>query len=297
MAGLLDDPGTSAFPQSLSPSRSNDFLTCPLMYRLRSIDRIPQEPSVAALRGTLVHRALELLFDLASTERTEVTAIQLMEQAFVEMSAAEPESGALLRADLGIDLLASAADVASAVIRPALPFLTGYFALENPQWLEPYARECKVNVDIADGFTIRGFIDRVDRAPSGDIRIVDYKSGRAPSPRFQDKAMFQMNFYALAWWRMTGVIPKRLQLMYLSSSSVLHYEPTAENLLTTEKQILSIRSAISEAAQVGVFTPTTSKLCDWCSYRALCPAWGGTTPPLPPRSGWNESSTRDGIKP
>src|SRR5579859_2725609 len=51
---------------SLSPSRAGDFLTCPLLYRFRVIDRLPEPPSQAATRGTLVHSVLERLFDAAA---------------------------------------------------------------------------------------------------------------------------------------------------------------------------------------------------------------------------------------
>ena len=55
---------------SLSPSRASDFMTCPLLYRFRVIDRLPERPSRAATRGTLVHAVLETLFDLPADERT-----------------------------------------------------------------------------------------------------------------------------------------------------------------------------------------------------------------------------------
>ena len=48
----------------LSPSRANDFLQCPQLFRFRVIDRLPEPPSSAAARGTLVHAVLEHLFDL-----------------------------------------------------------------------------------------------------------------------------------------------------------------------------------------------------------------------------------------
>ena len=43
---------------SLSPSRAADFKTCPLLYRFRTIDRLPEKKSLAAVRGTLVHSVL-----------------------------------------------------------------------------------------------------------------------------------------------------------------------------------------------------------------------------------------------
>lgn len=287
--GLVD------YPTSLSPSRASDFMTCPLLFRFRSIDRLPQDPSPAALRGTMVHRALELLFDLPPQARTLGAANALLEQTWVELSAADPQSAAVLQAELSLKPEAPAAEVAAAVIAPAAIYLDTYFALENPQRLEPHEREFGVAVEIADNFTIRGFIDRVDRTPAGDIRIVDYKTGRAPTAKYQDKAMFQMRFYALAWWRLTGVVPKMLQLIYLGSNNMIRYEPSQSDLEATEAKILALRLAINESANSGIFAPTTSKLCDWCSFRALCPAWGGTPPALPPVSLWIAPPIPDGL--
>ena len=64
---------------SLSPSRAGDFLTCPLLYRYRVIDRLPEPPSPAAVRGTLVHSVLERLFDAAAADRTPEAARALVE--------------------------------------------------------------------------------------------------------------------------------------------------------------------------------------------------------------------------
>ncbi len=66
---------------SLSPSRAADFKACPLLYRFRCIDRLPESPSPVAVRGTLVHAVLESLFDLPAGERTLAAAHDLMPQA------------------------------------------------------------------------------------------------------------------------------------------------------------------------------------------------------------------------
>ena len=50
--------------RALSPSRASDFMNCPLLYRFRVVDRLPEAPSPAATRGTVVHTVLERLFDL-----------------------------------------------------------------------------------------------------------------------------------------------------------------------------------------------------------------------------------------
>lgn len=253
-------------------------MTCPLLYRLRVIDKIPEPPSAAAVRGTLIHGALEDLFALQASERTSERAVELFEQRWVELRSSDPESAACLVEGIAVD--ADARAIAQAVIGPAQVLLDTYFAMEDPTRLEPHAREMAVSTDIADGLTLRGFVDRVDRAPDGRIRIVDYKTGRSPGAGFESKAMFQMRFYALVWWRMTGDVPTRLQLLYLKDGQSLAYEPDASDLLATERKILAIRDAIRRAVDDG-FRPSPSPLCDWCAFHELCPSQGGLTPPLP----------------
>lgn len=267
------------YPPSLSPSRAADFTSCPLRYRFRSIDRLPEPPSAAAVRGTLVHRCLETLFDLPPVERTPETARDLAIRAFDELLQEEPDAAALVA-----DAAGAAPDLGA--------LIDGYFTLEDPRRLEPHARELGVSVQIDETLEVRGVIDRVDRAPDGRVRIVDYKTGRSPGPGFERKAMFQMRFYGLAWWRLTGTVPARLQLMYLASAETLTLDPDEDDLRATEREVLALRHAIAQAADSGEFAPVRSRLCDWCSHQSLCPAWGGTPPPLPPRDTWPLLSSR-----
>ena len=97
--------------------------------------------------------------------------------------------------------------------------LETYFDLEDPRRLEPAQREVLVEVELDDGLRLRGFIDRVDVAATGQTRIVDYKTGKAPSELFEDKALFQLKFYALVMWRQSGSIPHMLQLLYLGDGA------------------------------------------------------------------------------
>jgi putative RecB family exonuclease len=273
------------FPASLSPSRASDFMTCPLLFRFRSIDRLPEEPSMAAVRGTLVHRALETLFDLPAGDRTAEAAAELVVAAFDELEREDPAAANTMRPepDAPPDL-----DVTA--------ILDAYFGLEDPRRLEPHARELGVSAQLVESFEVRGFIDRIDRTPDGHIRIVDYKTGRSPGAGFESKAMFQMRFYALVWWRMTGDLPRLLQLMYLGNGELLRYEPDEADLMATERKILALRDAIARAADAERFDPSPSRLCDWCSHKPICPAWGGTPPPLPPRDTWPLSSSRVAIE-
>lgn len=259
---------------SLSPSRAGDFMTCPLLYRFRTIDRLPEEPSLDALRGTVVHKVLEDLFDLPAAERTPSRAEQMLTPAWEELLAAEPELLALFES------AADAPDLES-WLGSCVTVLERYFTLEDPRRLEPAERELYVETLLDSGLLLRGFIDRLDVAPNGMIRVVDYKTGRSPHVMFEAKALFQMKFYALAVWRTRGVVPAMLQLVYLGNGEILRYQPDEADLLATERKITAVWRAIRRAEASGDWRPSPSKLCGWCSHQALCPAFGGTPPPLP----------------
>ncbi len=260
---------------ALSPSRAADFMQCPLLYRFRVIDRLPEAPSPAAARGTLVHATLERLFDLPAHERTRESASALLAPTWSELLAQRVEYAELVD---GSDDAAVAA-----WLEEALRLVERWFTLEDPTRLEPAERELYVETDIG-GLTLRGYVDRLDVAPDGRMRIVDYKTGRAPSVLFEAKALFQMKFYALVLWRLRGRVPTLLQLVYLGDGEILRYAPDEQDLLATERKVKSLWAAIARAGETGDFRPSPGRLCGWCDHQARCPAWGGTPPPLPERT-------------
>jgi len=246
-------------------------MTCPLLYRFRTIDRLPEPPSPAAARGTLVHAVLERLFDQPALGRTLAAARALLEPQWDRLTAEEPGLAGLFDDDS--ERLTWLDEAASMLDR--------YFALEDPTRIEPTHRELSVRAMLGSGLTLRGYIDRLDVAPTGEIRIVDYKTGTAPREEYEARALFQMKFYAVVLWRTGGTIPHLLQLIYLGNGEIVRYAPDEADLLATERKINALWQAIDRARTSGDWRPRQSKLCDWCSYQALCPVFGGTPPPLP----------------
>jgi putative RecB family exonuclease len=259
---------------ALSPSRASDFMSCPLLYRFRTLDRLPEPSSPDAVRGTVVHKVLEDLFDLPAAHRTPERARAMLEPAWERLVASEPELAEMFPVDEdGAEAAAWLASCRSVLDR--------YFTLEDPRRLEPAERELYVEALLESRLLLRGFVDRVDVAPDGAIRVVDYKTGRSPHEMFEAKALFQMKFYALVIWRTRGVVPAMLQLVYLGNGEMLRYVPDEADLRATERKVDAIWRAIRLAQETGDWRPRRSRLCDWCAHRALCPEFGGTPPPLP----------------
>ena len=270
-ASADDTPRDERRVPGLSPSRANDFLQCPLLFRFRVVDRLPEPASPAAARGTLVHAVLERLFDLPAPERTLAAACAMLPTRWDELLAQDPRYGELhTTAEERAEFLAGAEGL-----------IATWFTLEDPTRLEPRARELQVRHELEDGPQLRGVVDRVDVAPNGWVRVVDYKTGRSPRAGFESSALFQMRFYAYVVWRTRGVLPKRLQLAYLGDGVVVSHEPTEAEMLTLEARVRSIWAGIEDTARTGDWRPRPSRLCDWCSFRDRCPSFGGTPPQVP----------------
>jgi putative RecB family exonuclease len=263
-------------PWALSPSRASDFMSCPLLYRFRVIDRLPEPPSAVASRGTLVHAVLERLFDAPAADRTIERAAESLEPEWQRLLVERPELAELFSLD----------DEGSFAqwLESARRLLETYFSLEDPRRIEPAQRELLVEAELeggADGIRLRGFVDRVDVAADGRVRIVDYKTGNAPSELFEDKALFQLKFYALVMWRVTGTIPSLLQLIYLGDGQVLRYQPDEADLRAAERKVRALWDAIERDLADEHFPARPSRLCEWCAHQAICPEFGGTPPPYP----------------
>ncbi|MGI5130437.1 RecB family exonuclease [Pseudonocardia sp. CA-107938] len=267
---------------ALSPSRAGDFKLCPLLYRFRAIDKLPERPGRAQVRGTLVHTVLERLFDLPAPQRSPTAAAALVEPVWRELTETLPELvGELFTGSDDPELAEWLASIA--------PLLDTYFRLEDPRSVEPVARELLLETELESGVVLRGYVDRLDEAPAG-LRVIDYKTGTAPRQISELKALFQLKFYALALLQERGVVPDELRLYYLTDGETLTYRPDEPELRRFSRILDALWTAIREAGRTGDFRPNRSRMCDFCDHRALCPAWGGTPPPYP---GWPVASDAD----
>lgn len=256
-------------PSSLSPSKVSSFTDCALAFRFSAIDRIPQPPTVATVKGTLVHAALERLLALAPADRTLEAALVCLADA----TAALPDDPEWIQLDLDDDAQAT-------FHRDADVLVHNYFDLEDPTAVEPIGLELHVEHDLpfADGSTVllRGIIDRLERDAQGDLIVSDYKTGKAPAEGYQQSRLTGVHIYAFLCEQIYGERPAKVQLLYLGGRpTVVETIPTEQSTRQIERKIRSIWSAIETACSRDDFRPKKSPLCSWCSYKPWCPAFGG----------------------
>jgi putative RecB family exonuclease len=240
------------------------------MFRFRTIDRLPEPPSKAATKGTLVHWVLEHLYNAPIGRRSPEAAHALVPNALTAVQARTPDLDTMFESEA--DKKQWLAEAGKLIDR--------YFTLEDPNRLEPAEREVNISALLDGTMRIKGIIDRVDIAPNGAVRLVDYKTGKAPRPQYSASAAFQMRFYAVAMREARGVTPAMLQLNYLGDGQVLRNEPTEADLDQAKGKIISIWDDIRRNAERDEWRPRTSKLCGWCSFQSICPSFGGAPPEL-----------------
>lgn len=268
-------------PLALSPSRASDYKSCPLKYRLRTIDKIPEPTTEAQVKGTLVHAVLEEMFAWPRDARTFPAAVKRIKPTWAAMCEKDPSC-------------AEPIDDEMTLFRDARDLLRGYFHMENPLGFDAHEQEMYVNTVLPNGVPVRGFIDRVDIAPTGEVRVVDYKTGKKPLPRYSQDAQFQMRFYALVYWRLFETIPTQLRLMYLKVMDSMFLAPSREELEYFERDLGELWAKIEADGKEGRFRPKKSKLCGWCAFQDLCPEFGGTPPEYP---GWPGSAADGNTSP
>lgn len=244
----------------LSPSRLNDFTNCPQLYKYRAILNLPEKISLDAERGKLVHSILEDLFELPRADRLPQSALDLMPLKWQQHLHEKPELLELITDEKEwLDRVES--------------LLTTYFQLEDPTTFDATYRELHLERNLSEEMYLHGYVDRLDIAPTGEVRIVDYKTGKSPKPGWEEKALFQLRIYALLYWRNEGQIPKLLQLIYLGNSNIIRSNPTEKELLATERILMNIGEEILTAIESDYFPTKKSRLCDWCSFKEICPAF------------------------
>lgn len=253
-------------PSSLSPSKISSFTDCPLAFRFNAVDRIPSPPTVATVKGTLVHAALERLMALLPAERTEAAALACLTAARAEL----PDDPEWIE-------LALPAEEQAAFFASAESLVARYFLVEDPTAIAPVGLELHLEHPIdTSGAVLRGIIDRLEHDADGEFVITDYKTGRSPGPRYEQTRLTGVHIYSYLVEKNYGRRPSRVQLLYLGDQRVVSAVPTDQSTRQIERKVSAIWSTVQSACEQENFQPKESRLCDWCSYQAFCPAKGGS---------------------
>jgi putative RecB family exonuclease len=256
---------------TLSPTAAKNFEKCTLSFRLNKIDKILFPPSPEAAKGILVHKVLQTVYDQEPNKRILDLAFQNIKSSWEEiLKTSKSRKGASLETIKADDEF----------FQSAKKLIENYFQMEDPSRIFAVSQEQWVRYNTPD-VAFLGQIDRVDKSPGGEIRIVDYKTGKSPNPRFLDDVIFQLRFYAYLWDKNYKAPPQTLTLFYLKDGKAVSSSVSRADIKLLENEIVSIWGKIKETALQGSWEAKKNPLCDWCEYKAdFCPVFGGKPPEL-----------------
>jgi putative RecB family exonuclease len=249
-------------PRTLTPSKVTAFTNCALAFRFSQIEHLPEPPSPHSVKGTLVHAALERLFWLHGPgERSPAAATAELGQAWKD-----------IQEDDEFVQLALAPEEAGAFVADAQSLIDNYFRLEDPN--EAHAVGVELGVEaMVDGMRLRGIIDRLDLTPDGRFVVVDYKTGRAPSERFERGSLGGVQTYALLCESVLGQAPAEVRLLYLRQPLAISSAPSEQTIRGQRKRAVAVWTAIERACHAEDFRPNVGPLCDYCHFKTSCPAF------------------------
>ena len=251
-------------PSSLSPSKVSSFTECALAFRFSAIDGLPDPPTVATVRGTLVHAALERLMLRDPADRDLAAALESLDEAVWAMADDEEYQ------QLALDGAAEATFLAEAE-----QLVRRYLELEDPSTVTPIGLELRMELEL-DGLRLRGIIDRLELDADGELVVTDYKTGRAPVGELRAAAPRRASTSTPSCASASsGSGPPGSSCSTWPTPSSSPPRRREQSIRGLERKVKAIWSAIERACERDDFRPKQSRLCDYCAYQRFCPAFGG----------------------
>jgi RecB family exonuclease len=248
---LIDDQGRVR----LSFSRIDTYRTCPRQFRYAYIDRLPGVPGPHLSFGSSIHGALEAFYD------RKLPACPTEEELLGALYACWDTSGFR---DLP-------REEQLAYYRHAQDVLRRFHRRVAPTYRLPVATEAWFELPIGYEAVVVGSIDRVDVDDDGDLHVIDYKTNRKAKPRERVAGSLQLAIYALACRHLYGALPATVALDFVVPGVVVSVARDELDLEGARQAILDTAAAV----RAERFEPVPNRLCDWCDFRAICPAWAG----------------------
>lgn len=244
-----------------SYSALDSFTTCPQKYKYEHIEKIRGDKSPEQIFGTLVHSALEHYYSKSPTFPTLDEVLTRFRDRVKESEL--PDADKPRYEQNGVDMISR-------------------FAKKNPAWsARNIGLETRFAVDILEPqsgevHTLSGIIDRVDAPDDNTVEIIDYKTSRKLPAQSDVDRNLQLSVYhmaALKRWPSFAEKAIKLSLYFLRANEKLTTTRTSADIAETEEHVRELIRNIKSATTQDEFPPKPSVLCEWCSFKPICPAW------------------------
>jgi putative RecB family exonuclease len=240
----------------LSFTRIDTLRNCALRFRYQYVDRLPQRPAPALSFGSSIHAVLEWVHDRKVPDVPPLDEmLDRLREVWDSSGYAEVEKAVQVRE-----------------YERARDVLAAYHARVSREGMRtPVGTEAWFELPFDDDVTVVGSIDRVDAAPDGTLHIVDYKTNKQAKSRKWVASSLQLGIYALATEHLYGAVPRTVALDFVVPGVVVRVDRDELDLAAVPRLVAEAAAAV----RAGAADPNPTRLCDWCDFRSICPAWDG----------------------
>jgi putative RecB family exonuclease len=240
----------------LSFTRIDTLRNCALRFRYQYVDRLPQRPAPALSFGSSIHAVLEWVHDRKVPDVPPLDEmLDRLREVWDSSGYAEVEKAVQVRE-----------------YERARDVLAAYHARVSREGMRtPVGTEAWFDLPFDDDVTVVGSIDRVDAAPDGTLHIVDYKTNKQAKSRKWVASSLQLGIYALATEHLYGAVPRTVALDFVVPGVVVRVDRDELDLAAVPRLVAEAAAAV----RAGAADPNPTRLCDWCDFRSICPAWDG----------------------
>ncbi len=243
-----------------SHSRLTTFEQCKLKFKFKYIDNIVPEigQSIEAHLGKIVHDTLEWLYNQVNQQNIP-TIQQIISYYAKKWQDKFTEDIIIVKKEF------SEKDF----FNKGVGFLISYYTKYAPFNEKTIATEHKIEVDLAEGIKLIGFVDRlVENIQNNEIEIHDYKTANSMPTQKQMNDNRQLALYSLAIKETFGK-DKNICLIwhFLAHNIKVCIRKTDEELENLKQEIINL---IKEIEETKDFPPNKSVLCNWCEYKNIC---------------------------
>jgi putative RecB family exonuclease len=250
-------------PPYLSASSISTWKQCRLKYKFSRLDKIPEGTSEALLMGSFVHEILEHLYKRPIEERNLINAKSISSFVWTKSNWEEQVRNILPKDDQVRQFRWN-----------SWWCVENLWVLENPQTITPSGVENEVNGIIGANVPVKGFVDRYSLTDGGAMKISDYKTGKSPrNPAWLKDKWYQLSIYGILLQQQIDKPIEELELLYLKEAVKFTQRPKQKDIDEIIADIEKVYEEILSACQTVDFPTTVTKLCPWCSFKTICPAF------------------------
>ncbi|MDP3710461.1 MAG: PD-(D/E)XK nuclease family protein [bacterium] len=258
-----------------SYSSIDTYLQCPQKYKFQEVDKIRAPKSREAIFGTAIHSALNFMFKNNPLFPTLDEVVDHFRQNWPGLEKLNQEA----KQDSLKTFWTEKEE--KVLFEDGVRLLKRFYEKNAPWNFTVLELESRFEVPIQDEKTgevhiLAGIIDRLDKTPEG-YEIIDYKTGKKMPTQDSLKTNLQLSLYSLGIqkkWPHLNIEDIKLSLYFLKHEDKLSTKIDGEAAKKTKEHVLKTIADIQDHLQTGKeFEPMPSALCNWCSYRPICPAW------------------------